>query len=323
MGVPALVQEVYEANRSGLEALAATVSDTLRRWSDDRKYLFTGRLKTIESVAEKLESGRYERWSEVDDLYACTIVVPTASHEPGVLDFLRHAFIEREVRHRNTTSKAPEVFRFDTTRFIGTLRQQPGLERPSGVEDIRFEVQVPTAFDYAWLVATHDLVYKAKVIDWRRIRLAAQLKAAVEQIDAIIEDFESRAGAVPVSEHDETAVRAEVVTMCQAMLADGRIPAQLEPASWSRLADNVFDFVRSYSGRYTAPAGVRVLLDAFEKRVNDAANPPPMSGSLFQLFLGVAVTVPKASLKKFIVVDSEELAQFHGIDKVPKKFIFD
>lgn len=323
MAAPARVAEAYEENRSRIEALATTVKETLSRWAEDRKYLFTGRLKTLESLSEKLESGRYERWSQVDDLYACTVVVPTASHEDGVLEFLRNAFLEREVRSRKTTRKAPDVFRFDTTRFIGSLRHQPGLERPSGVEDVLFEVQIPTAFDYAWRVATHDLVYKSKVIDWRRIRLAAQLKAAVEQIDSMIEDFESRADAVPTSEHDDTAVRAEIVSLCRAKIAEGRIPIQLEPASWSRLAENVFDLARSYSpNRYANAATARTLLAGFQKRVDDVTNPVPMSGSLFQVFLGVVAELPKANLKNFVVVDSEELAQFHGITSVPKRFDF-
>jgi ppGpp synthetase/RelA/SpoT-type nucleotidyltranferase len=324
LGVPARVDEAYEATRSRLEALAATVRDTLSRWAEDRKYLFVGRVKTVQSVAEKIETGRYERWSQLDDLYACTIVVPTASHEDGVLEFLANAFLEREVRSRKTTRKAPDVFRFDTTRFIGSLRLQPGLERPSGVEDLLFEVQIPTAFDYAWLVATHDLVYKAKVIDWRRIRLAAQLKAAVEQIDALIEDFESRADAVPTSEHDDTAVRAEIVALCQAKIGEGRLPAQLEPQSWSRFADNVVDLVRSYApNRFAVPGAVRSLLRVLEERVDDAENPVPISGSLFQVVLGVVPAAPKANLDNFIVVQSEELAQFHGVATVPKPFVFD
>jgi hypothetical protein len=179
-------------------------------------------------------------------------------------------------------------------------------------------------FDYAWLVATHDLVYKSKKIDWRQIRLAAQLKAMVEQIDSMIEDFEGLAGVVPTSEHDETAARAEIVDLCQRKLSEGRIPSQLEPASWSRLADNVFGLARSYSSnRYAALSNVRALLSAFEQRVDDVSNPVPMSGSLFQVFLGVVQTLPSANLNDYVIVDSEELAQFHGITTVPTSFIFD
>jgi hypothetical protein len=36
----------------------------------------------------------------------------------------------------------------------------------------------------------------------------------------------------------------------------------------------------------------------------------------------VAATIPEANIKKFVVVDSEELAQFHGITDVPRKFVF-
>ena len=323
MGVPARVREVYEAKESLLEALELVVRESLRRWCDHKDYLFKGRRKSVDSLSEKLESGRYTKWSEIDDLYACTVVVPTATHEPKVLEFLRNAFVEKETRARFTTKKPPDVFRFDTTRFVGSLRDLPGLEREPGVGDLLFEVQIPTVFEYAWSVASHDLVYKGGTVDWRRIRLAAQLKAAVEQIDMLIDNFERSADSVPESEHDETAVRAEIVNVCREMLGDGRLPQSLEPVSWTRLSTNVLALVRSYSGSFKSVAAARDLLAKFKERVEDKKQPVPLSGSLFQLFVGVANASPDASIDKFTLIESAELIQFHGVKEIARPFLFD
>ena len=92
-------------------------------------------------MAEKLEGGRYRLWSELDDLYACTLVIPTAESEEHVLAFLGVAFEIVEVRSRNNRAKPPDVFRFDTTRAICVLRQQQ-LEQVAGAEHVRFATRL-------------------------------------------------------------------------------------------------------------------------------------------------------------------------------------
>ena len=58
------------------------------------------------------------------------------------------------------------------------------------IYQIQFEIQVKSAFEHAWSVSTHDLVYKNSEINWRKLRLAAQIKATVEQLDMLILAFE-------------------------------------------------------------------------------------------------------------------------------------
>src|SRR5437764_1108082 len=81
----------------------------------------SGGPKRIESVAEKIDSGRYRRWVDIDDLFACTVVIPTLRDEDRVIAFLKGVFHAVDVRGRNDTRKPPAVFRFEATRFIGRL----------------------------------------------------------------------------------------------------------------------------------------------------------------------------------------------------------
>ena len=190
MGVPAAAQRIFDFSRPAVKELERQIVTTVRTFSEDHEYLFVSRLKSLESFSEKLETGRFKSVSGVVDLFGCTVVVPTAAHEQTVIDFLNGVYICEDVRDRSSAQKAPDVFRFDATRYVGRFKPQPGVTYSPNIDKYLFEVQIRTIFEYAWSVVTHDLVYKADEIDWRRLRLAAQLKAAVEQIEMIIAAFE-------------------------------------------------------------------------------------------------------------------------------------
>ncbi|MFF5898311.1 hypothetical protein ACFY8O_20600 [Streptomyces argenteolus] len=326
MAIPSRVLNAYRQIEPTLDVVDRYVSQTLRAWCDQRSYPFKGRKKQLPSLSEKLESGRFERWSQVDDLYACTVVVPTATHEDAVLRFLSGAFDEVEVRRRNSTQKAPEVFRFDSTRFVGRIRYLPGLEIPEEAAGIQFEVQIPTAFEYAWSVVTHNLVYKTDDFDWRKQRLAALLKASVEQSELLISGFEANVEIVPKSPHPESDAKQEIVEIFRQLVESGAISRELEPASWSRFADNFYSLVKSYAGGWSAPAKSLVLASAIKEKVEKAGDCAGlMSGSIFQIALGAvgSAIVPGANLSKFVVVDSVELRDFHNLEAIPKAFDFE
>ncbi|SRR6266487_515805 len=251
MAVPASVREAYEVTAPIARTLAAHIRQTVGAFCEREQLLFTGpRIKSLASVSEKIETGRFEKWTDLDDIVACSVVVPTAVREKDVLAFLRSVYETRDVRYRNSTRKPPDVFRFDTTRFIGALTFQDGLDLPIDIARVQFEVQIPTIFEHAWQVVTHDLVYKSADVDWGRQRLAAQLKAAVEQIDLLISSFEASAGSLEVSQYPDLELRGRLVRLFKGLVQIGVISAELVPESWSRFADNVVALVGTYSNRY-------------------------------------------------------------------------
>ncbi|WP_406196418.1 hypothetical protein OG920_15415 [Streptomyces europaeiscabiei] len=302
------------------------MEQTLRAYCDRAGYLFFDRIKKVESLSEKLEGGRIAKWSDIDDLYACTIVIPTASHEPGVIRKLDACFERVTMRSRGTAKKAPEVFRFDTTRYYARLSEGAATERAPGIGQITFEVQIATAFEYAWSTVTHDLVYKGDRVDWKKQRLAAQLKAAVEQIEMIIGAFDQVSGAVPESEWPEIAAKDLIVERFQELIADGVITTNLTPVSWRRFADNVFALVASYTRDSSArPSASEALLEEFATAWRQPTAPPcPESGSLFQMILGhVGKSDTVGSLNKYVVVNSVEMRDFYNLENVGRQFEFD
>ncbi|MFI5892977.1 hypothetical protein ACIA5D_22980 [Actinoplanes sp. NPDC051513] len=325
MPAPERLRLEYEKASPLLRELQAYVARTLRPYCDSEKYIFLDRVKDLESLSEKLESGRYSSWSDLDDLYACTIVIPVPSHEAEVLDRLRRSFQEVNLRDRSIAKKAPEVFRFDGLRWYGRMNSEAAAARQPGMATITFEVQVLTAFEHALSLVTHDLVYKADNADWKRLRLAAQLKAAVEQIELIIVAFDQAADSVRVSPWPEMEAKERLISGFKNFFALDLISEVLVPASWRRFADNTYDLIRSYErDPNKLPSSVDDLLSACESRLQDSSLPgPPISGSLFRYVLSV-VNSPaiRGNLNKFVIVDSSDLAELYGIKSVPRRFTF-
>lgn len=326
MAVPAAVREAFAQWEPARDALGNYAGSTIRAWCDQQRYLFSDRNKELDSLSEKLDTGRYAKWSEIDDLYACTIVVPTVSHEPAVLEFLNAAFDPITLRGRNQTSKAPDVFRFDSTRLIARVPEPLGLTMTPGVSNIMFEIQVQTVFEYAWSVVTHDLVYKPDDVDWRKERLAAQLKAAVEQIELVIAGFEANLDFVAQSKFPDTDAKERLVESCKRLVAEGHISESLVPRSWGRFADNVLALVRSSVARRAAAAKLDQLREHLETAIPLTTELADLqSGSLFQAVASVIGRgeIEGATLDKFVLVDSPELQTFFGLPTVPKAFDFE
>ncbi|WP_157683803.1 nucleotidyltransferase family protein [Microlunatus soli] len=326
MSDPESVRQAYDRIRPLVDDVARHVSDTLERYCKDNGYLFRERTKELTSLVEKLDGGRVEQWSAIDDLYACTVVVPVRDHEEKVLRKLDSSFARESVRSRSDAKKAPDVFRFDGTRWYGTMSAAAASGRQPGAGDVIFEVQVVTAFEYAWIAVTHDLVYKGDTADWRKQRLAAQLKATVEQAEVLISAFESVSDAVLPSPWPETEVKTQIVERFKRLADDGSLPDMILPASWRRFGDNVYALVKSYEkNAYKVPGAVDSLLDTIEADLLGAEpRHLPTSGTLFQYVLSVVHRAETdGSLANFRIVPSRELSDLYDIQQLEKTFVFD
>lgn len=81
MIVPAPVEAKFRQVQPQIREVSQRALSIIRRYVEENELAFVHRLKRSSSLAEKLETGRYERWAELDDLFACAIVVPTFTEE--------------------------------------------------------------------------------------------------------------------------------------------------------------------------------------------------------------------------------------------------
>lgn len=153
-----------------------------------RTWHYESRVKGEESFALKVECGRADNPNEIEDAFGCVLVVPNfselAAAEKMVKDLYGKPHARRPMKPTETL-KDPTDFRFDDLRLY---IRYPSSEKtpPTGVEGVLFEVQVRTFLQHAWTIATHDIVYKSDQLSWRRERIAAHAKAALEQAEVTI-----------------------------------------------------------------------------------------------------------------------------------------
>ena len=92
MIIPPILIQKYGVYQLIINLTSEKAKETLVNYCDKNGYAFVSRIKTIESLAEKIETGRFNNWSQLDDLFACAIIIPTLSQENEVSDFCRSAF---------------------------------------------------------------------------------------------------------------------------------------------------------------------------------------------------------------------------------------
>lgn len=251
MIVPSVVKEKFVEWEPSTREVAKRVEDILIPYTRRKSYLFEGRRKTLESLAEKLESGRYKEWGQIDDLYACTIAVPLPDNELEVRQYLVDRFELIDSRERGGTAKEPGMFRFDSTRLIFRLHPsvRPEVVEGANIFSVKFEIQIKTIYDFAWSKTTHALTYKSDFVDWKRYRLAAHLKAASEQIEFLLRGFDDAAQHLVESPWASIKDKAKIAEFFQDCVARGAIPNEVVPKDWSRFSENFYRAMQALMGR--------------------------------------------------------------------------
>jgi ppGpp synthetase/RelA/SpoT-type nucleotidyltranferase len=288
MIVPQQVRNLYNKESTNIEKTEMKVKETLINYCEENKgFAFLSRKKDLRSLAEKIETGRYKSWSQIDDLFACSIIIPTLDLEDEVIKFLTDVFEVVQIKKRGDSQKPPYEFRFDSTRFIGRLKLIPELESEI---NILFEVQIRSAFEHAWSVTTHALAYKTENIDWKLLRLAAQLKASVEQLDTLILGFTESASHITEHKFDEIDIKSSISKFFKDKIETQKsIPEELKPQDWSRFTDNFYNLLRA-ANSHREKMGVFAdsALNIIDKEIAGITiNEFSRSVSLLQFLIGI------------------------------------
>lgn len=193
MKIPRSIRAGYESQHDAYLRLQKEVQTVLKpvlslRWH------YEDRIKELESFTQKIESGRIDDPSKVEDFFACTVVVPNSATIPEAERRVRSLFdlLERRPPDAVLTRVFPESFPFDDLRLYVRIRQDPALP-PTEITNLPFEIQIKTFLLHAWAIATHDLTYKADAIHWGKERVAAQIRAMLEHAEASIMQVEALA----------------------------------------------------------------------------------------------------------------------------------
>ena len=189
--IEASIRRAHSEYREEYTLVQKEVRELLKDACELRQWIFEDRIKSDESYALKLLTGRFNGY-EIDDFYACTIVAPNLKAVVEAIDFVKSSIRVVEEKPGDEIKSWPTSFGFDSVRLYCKL---PDSVTPQPYHRLSFEVQVKTLLEHAWAKATHDFSYKGNEISWARERLAAQIKAVLDNVDLSINEMESTASS--------------------------------------------------------------------------------------------------------------------------------
>jgi len=217
--------------------------DVLKPRVEERGWFYGDRVKGLESFALKVETGRFPDYPRMEDFFGCTVIVPNFSHLPDAVKLLSEAFeiVERRPKVDAETHNSASDFTFDELRLY--VKMQLAADRPpSEFEEIVFEIQIKTILQYAWGIATHDLIYKTDEVSWPKERIAYQVKAMLEHAELAIAEADRLSSAPAVSKQDRrTKELLKVIEQLRSIWTDG----EALPHDLKRLAQSIVAILKA------------------------------------------------------------------------------
>ena len=292
MKIPASIRALYEENAPTYTELKEKVDTLIKNNMPDGWHYFS-RIKEIESFALKAETGRFADISHLEDFFGCTLVVENINMLAEAEKLLTSWFTLKERRPLNTTSthKDSASFVFDDLRLYVNWKDQEGL-RPTGLNGLRFEVQVKTYLQHAWSIATHDLIYKSDQKVWARERIAFQVKAMLEHAEIVIQEADKMSKLDSLNKSNSATKRVNEVIE----IIDAEWPPESLPSDKTRLASTVATLLHNAA---ISASRLGEILKA-EKAAHAGAHPNNLSpyGTIIQALLKHETEKIKAALQQ-------------------------
>lgn len=240
MKVSTTVRNAWSALSEAYEPLALRVDELMNGRVRQPRWHYESRLKSLESYALKVETGRYPKML-IDDFFACTIVVENRKSVATAESLVGESFeiLARRPKKDGETHKRASEFVFDDLRLYVAWRDEAA--RPSGFAGMQFEVQIKTFLQHAWSIATHDLVYKGSDVNWSLERIAFAVKAMLEHAEASIDGASRLADLEMLSRSDRDTSRLRDVLG----VLSRQWPADRLPHDKVRLAQNVNELLNA------------------------------------------------------------------------------
>lgn len=208
----------------------------------DRRWHYESRVKGLESYALKVETGRVNNPNQVEDFFACTLVVENLDSISKAESLIkkRFKFFKRRPERNNFTSKPPDSFRFDDIRLYVKWKDDPA-NRPSGLDGLLFEVQIKTFLGHAWSIATHDLIYKTDEKSWPKERIAFHIKAMLEHAEISIQEAKTLAKSTSMDKTDKlSSCISKIIKLINKLWSPVLLPHDKK-----RLAENINNLIRN------------------------------------------------------------------------------
>lgn len=209
----------------------------------DSRWHYFSRVKTLDSFALKLETGRVADPKRLEDFFAGTLVVQNLMELRNVELEIEKEFeiVNRRPNEDHLTHKESSDFPFDDLRLYIQIRH-PEYLPPSRLSKFVFELQIKTFLQHAWSISTHDLIYKSNDISWAKERVAFQVRAMLEQAEIAISGAEQQSNLPELAKSNKkTNLLIEVMSLLKDTFNSDQLPDDL-----NRLTRIILDVLSNF-----------------------------------------------------------------------------
>lgn len=277
------------------------------------------RIKADESLFLKTEkNGPSDPFSETEDIFAATIVVPNELNVPKVEEGLKKGFVVVERKAQRT--RRPDEFVYDDLHMILKLKPEPGRSDPE-IERLAVEVQIKTAMQAASSEISHDLVYKPPLLSWKKARLASRVRALVEAVDDLLARIATEPDGEQVgAEHYKPfAERNRFINAITEILPEPQLPTDKR-----RLAITIESYLRDCRPSVSIDELVTMLRNPVHALFVQAASLSPAQKIFIILIkegnlLGTAGDLTTLHGERRYVISTEMLGLYPELGAVPEE----
>lgn len=242
MKIAKSIRDLFAEEKPKIQRLSDEVVAKLQWLSDANGWFLRHRIKEMESFALKLETGRVPNPRRMEDFFACTIIVPTYTEVSDAEREIREMFkfVERRPADASRTHKHASDFVFDDLRLY-FQKGESETGKNADLDEYVFEVQIKTILQYAWGIATHDLIYKTDKVSWAKERVAFQIRAMLEHAELAISEASALASSEVIAKSNTS------ISGVQSVMADLEAIWGFErlPFDQKRLAEVILQLLRS------------------------------------------------------------------------------
>lgn len=285
---------IYTDKRKHYEQLREKVDKYFKNNIKDNWH-YERRIKTEESFAQKIETGQYKKFDDIDDFFACTIVVENLLALEHAEKIIRKHFTvkDRRPNKKDFTPNSPDSFKFDDTRLYVKWKNKPKT-KPTYLSQYLFEIQIKTFLAHAWSIATHDLTYKTDQKSWSKERVAFQIKAMLEHAEISIQEVNQLAKTSSLNKSDKYTIKiSKTIDYIKNTWAKDSLPKDLK-----RLAENINKLIKALE--INSNELDKIIKNEIKKMKN---NKPPLNLSPYSFVVQALLNHETDKMKDYIMGD--------------------
>lgn len=202
--------QIFEDYSDFLKEIKRIVEKILNKNQVPIAFGISGRIKSLDSILEKITSERFtvkKTVTELNDLIGLRIVLLFPEFKGKVVDILSTEF--KLLNDPSKSSQSPDKFGYSSVHLILGIKDEwtktPDFENHS---DKRIEVQVRTLSEHIWAETSHSLFYKREenipnIINRDLYKLSALLEIVDDKLQTLKHTVEEHFRYIVDAPYDE------------------------------------------------------------------------------------------------------------------------